>query len=145
MTLPIDNESYDYKFQKTLNQDVQLTPNTHGEWDITLENGDYKNITGQQSLYNACVIAILTRYGELTENPTYQTFGCHIHRIIKDNKTKINLFKIETYLTETLLRIRRIRTVNEVKITENEDKHTYNIHFNVTNHNDETITGKVNI
>ena len=144
MTLPINTESYDYKFRKTLNQDVQLTNTDHTQFDIVIENGDYKNITGHQSLNNACIIAILTRYGELTENPTYRNFGCHAHQIIKQNKTKINRYKLEAYITQTLQKIRRIRTVNNVQVIE-DSKDTYTVNFNVTSHNDETITGKVNL
>ena len=145
MTLPINTESYTYKFQKTLNQDVQLTHTDQTQYDIIIENGDYKNITGTQSLNNACIIAILTKYGELTENPTYKNFGCQAHRILKDNQTKINKYKLETYITKTLQNIRRIRTVNTVTVTETEEKNTYNVYFNVTSHNDETIRGTVNI
>ena len=144
MTLPINNESYDYKFQKTLNQDVELKSNEYGRWDLNMENGDYVNTTGLPTLKNACIIAILTRYGELMENPTYHEFGCHVHRIIKDNKTKMNLFKIENYITQTLNNIRRVKTVNELKIIENEHD-TYNVYFTITSHNDETIKGNVNI
>ena len=144
MTLPINTESYDYKFQKTLNMDVQLKNTDQTQFDIIIENGDYKNITGTQSLNNACIIAILTLYGELTENPTYQTFGCHAHKILKSNRTKLNTYKLETYITQTLQQIRRIRTVNEVRIHETE-KNTYTVNFNVTSHNDETIQGKVNL
>ena len=143
MTLPINTETYTHKFLKTLNQDVQLTQSDQTKYDIIIENGDYKNITGLQSLNNACIIAILTRYGELTENPTYKEFGCKAHRILKDNQTKINKYKLETYITKTLQNIRRIRTVNTVTITE--EKNTYNVYFNVTSHNDETIRGTVNI
>ena len=145
MTLPINTESYDYKFQKTLNMDVQLKNTDQTQFDITIENGDYKNITGNTSLNNACIIAILTRYGELTENPTYKNFGCHAHKILKSNRTKLNTYKLETYITQTLQQIRRIRTVNEVRIHETEEKNTYNVYFNVTNHNDETINGTVNL
>ena len=140
--LPIDTSSYDYKFNKTLNEDVKLVSDEYGKYDLDIRNGDYINITGLNSLQNACIIAILTRYGELRDNPTYQGFGCRVHDLIKDNKTRMFLYKLEISLTETLNRMRRIKTVNWLNIVEN-DTHSYSVEFNVTSINDETIKGEV--
>mgnify|MGYP003292719726 CR=1 FL=1 len=142
--LPVDLSSYDYKFNKTLNEDVQLVSDEYGKYDLNMSNGDYINITGLNSLHNAIIIAILTRIGELTDNPTYENFGCRVHDLIKDNKTKLLLFKLETSLTETLNNIRRIKTVNYLNITEN-DAHSFDVAFDVTSINDETVKGKVAI
>ena len=72
MSLPIDTNSFDYKHNKTLNEDVKLKSDEYGKWDLSFENGDYVNVTGLASLHNACIIAILTRFRELSENPTYE-------------------------------------------------------------------------
>ena len=140
--LPIDTSSYDYKFNKTLNEDVKLVSDGYGKYDLDIRNGDYTNITGLNSLQNACIIAILTRSGELRDNPTYQGFGCRVHDLIKDNKTRMFLYKLEISLTETLNRMRRIKTVNWLNIVE-DDTHSYSVAFNVTSINDETIKGEV--
>ena len=140
--LPIDTSSYDYKFNKTLNEDVKLVSDEYGKYDLDMRNGDYINITGLNSLQNACIIAILTRYGELRDNPTYQGFGCRVHDLIKDNKTRMFLYKLEISLTETLNRMRRIKTVNWLNIVE-DDTHSYSVAFNVTSINDETVKGEV--
>lgn len=140
--LPIDTSSYDYKFNKTLNEDVKLVSDEYGKFDLDMNNGDYINVTGHASLQNACIIAILTRLGELKDNPTYQKFGCRVHDLIKDNRTKLHVYKIETSLMESLTQMRRIKTVNWLKIIENDAK-SYNVVFNVTSINDETVKGKV--
>jgi len=142
--LPIDPNSYDYRFNKTLNEDVKLKSDEYGKYDLDMDNGDYINITGIASLQNACIIAILTRYGELKTNPTYEEFGCRVHDLIKGNKTKLLLFEMETSLTETLQNMRRVRTVDYLEITES-DKHSYDVLFKVTSINDETVKGKVAI
>ena len=116
MTLPVDTSSIDYKFNKTLNEDVELISDESGAFDIHMENGDYVNVTGHKSLLNACIIAIMTRYDELNNNPTYQGFGCHVHELIKDNQNKMFFFKLETYIADTLNNSRRVKSVNSVNI-----------------------------
>ena len=141
MTLPVDTQSYDYKFNKTLNEDVRLISNTYGKYDLDMENGDYINVTGINSLQNACIIAILTRYRELKQYP-YDEFGSKIHDRIKANKNRFQIFKIEAYLTETLNNMRRIKTVDDFKLIE-DDTHSFLAVFTVTSINDETVKGKV--
>lgn len=142
MALPVDYNSYDYKYNKTLNEDVKLVSNEYGKYDLALDNGDYVNITGLESLRNACIIAILTRHNELKDNPTYEGFGCRVHDLIKGNKTKLLRYKMEISLTETLNQMRRIKTVNWLKIVE-DDVQSYMVSFSITSINDETVKGKV--
>ena len=144
MSLIIDTDSIDYRFNKTLNEDAQLTSNIYGEWDILMIDGDYVNVTGVESLANACVIAILTRYNELYHNQLYEKFGCRVHELIKENSTNMNRYKMEVFITETLTMMRRIKTVNSVNITESEPN-KYLIQFDITSINDETITGGLTI
>ena len=141
--LPIDPSSYDFKFNKTLNEDVKLTSNQYGEYDISMKNGDYENITGLKSLENACKIAILTRFDEI-KTETYSEFGCHAHQIIKDNQTPLSSYKLELYTTEVLENMRRVESVDSVNITDNNDSN-YNIDFTITSINDEKISGSVTI
>lgn len=144
MTLPTDLSSYDYKFNKTLNEDVQLVSDEYGKYDLDFDNGDYINVTGTNSLHNACVIAILTRYNELKRIPHYTGFGCRVHDLIKGNKTKLQRFKLETSINETLTNMRRIKTVNDITIVD-EDTDSYFVEFDVTSINDETIRGRVSL
>lgn len=143
LTLPIDTSSYDYKFQKNLNEDVKLVSDEYGKYDLDMDNGDYINITGNNSLQNAIIIAILTRFNEL-KNITYENFGCKVHDLIKDNKTKLTKYKLEVDILETLEQMRRIHQVNWIKITEN-DAHSYLVKFNVTSINDEIVDGSVTL
>lgn len=142
MALPVDTSSIDYKFNKTLNEDVELISDEYGAFDIHMENGDYVNVTGHKSLLNACIIAIMTRFDELKNNPTYQGFGCHVHELIKDNQNKMFFFKLETYITDTLNRMRRVKTVNSVQIARS-DVNRFEVEFDITSINDETIKGSV--
>ncbi len=142
--LSVDTSSYDYKFLKTLNEDVKLKSDEYGKYDLDMDNGDYINVTGNNSLQNACIIAILTRFQELFDVPHYTEFGCRIHELIKDNQTKMLLFKMETSVNEVLNNMRRVRTVNYVKI-EKSGVHTHTVSFSITSINDETITGSVSL
>ena len=144
MTLPVNTNSFDYKYNKTLNEDVKLTSDKYGDWDLDMDNGDYINTTGLVTLNNACIIAIMTRFGELIGNPTYEEFGCHVHELIKDNKTKLTLYKLETDIKEVLDDMRRISQVNYVNISEN-DAHSYLVEFGVTSINDEMLEGSVTV
>lgn len=142
--LPIDSSSYDYQFNKTLNEDVQLKPDNLNRWDLQMENGDYVNVTGNQSLHNAICIAIMTRFGELKENKLYDEFGCRLHELIKANKSPMVEYKIELFVMEVLEKMRRIHEVNWVEITDSLD-HSYEIKFNVTSINDEIVEGSVEV
>lgn len=144
MTLPIDYNSDDYQFYKTLHEDVQLQQNQYGKWDLQMKNGDYVNVTGKQSLYNAIIIAIMTRMGELHDNPLYNEFGCRIHELIKANKTNQVLYEVELFVNDTLESIMRIQEVEYVEVTES-DTHEYHIEFSVTSITDEIIAGSVEV
>ena len=143
MTLPIDTESRDYKFLKTLNEDVELTSNEYGEWDLVFKDGDYSNVSGLKSLKNACIIAILTRYNELKDIPTYTEFGDRAYEVLKDNQNKLTTFKIETDIIEVLENMRRVRTVDIVEVIP--DENTYQVNFGVTSITDEIVQGSVSL
>lgn len=138
-----DTSSYDYRFMRTLNEDVKLVSDEYGKYDLDMDNGDYVNVTGLNSLQNACIIAILTRFRELKNIPTYANFGCRVHDQIKDNQNKMTEYKIETAIFDTLNRMRRIRVVNSVKISKMTDG--YDIEFSVTSINDETVGGRLSL
>ena len=142
--MPIDISSDDYNFYKTLNEDVHLKPDAYNRWDLQMENGDYVNVAGNQSLHNAICIAIMTRYGELKDNPLYEEFGCHLHELIKANKSPMVEYKIELFVIEILEKMRRILEVNWIEVTDSEDN-AYKITFNVTSINDEIVEGSVEI
>lgn len=132
---------------KTLNKDYKLIPKSNGLYDVSYIAGDITPTEGLDSLKNAIIIKLLTGYQELykTDNPTYMDFGNRAWELIKANKTSDNAFKIEQYSYEALNEIRRIKSVNEIKVTDNLDNHGYNIFFNVTSLNDTDVTGDVSI
>lgn len=141
MTLPVNMNSDDYKYAKTLNEDVKITSNEYGEWDLDFKNNDYVNVTGIESLKNACVIAIMTRYNELS-NPLYEDYGCHVHEAIKDNQTTNTVYKIESSITEVLENMRRVHIVNSVDVLPYSNNE-YTVKFSITSINDELIEGSL--
>lgn len=143
MTLPPDTSSYDYKYLKNLNEDVRLKSDIYGSWDLDMDNDDYINVTGNNSLLNACIIAIMTRFNELKTLPHYEGFGCRVHELIKDNQTKMFLFKLETDIREVLEKMRRIRTVNWIKLSKN--GYEYTVSFSITSINDEIVKGELSL
>ena len=146
MTLPVDYEGDDYRFNKTLNEDVQVLPvsSTADHWDIQMKNGDYVNVTGKESLRNAICIAIMTRFNELDFIQLYNGFGCRAHELIKANKSEMVRYEIELFISEVLENMRRIQQLNSLKVSDS-NAGSYLVEFTVTSINDETITGSVNI
>ena len=142
--LNINQNPDDYEFFKTLNEDVKLQSDEYNRWDIQMENHDYVNITGKESLVNAICIAIMTRFNELDFMNIYEDFGCRAHELIKANKSDIVKYKIELFVTEVLENMRRVFEVNEIEVTDS-DTYSYNVFFNVTAINDEIVQGSVNI
>ena len=137
--LPVNEDSIDYRFFKTLNEDIKLTPNEYGEWDMVFEDGDIVNVTGAESLANAIVILIMTRYGELKNNPLYKNdFGCRVHEIPKDNATNLNQYKVEKYIEEAVRRMRRVKTINYITVTPHAVG--YKVVLSVTSINDTDVT-----
>lgn len=139
MSLPNTAAELDEKFFTNLNEDIKLKPNEYGEWDMVFEDKDIKNVTGLESLANAIVILILTRYGELKNNLLYKDdFGCRVHEIIKDNMTQLNIFKIEKYIEESIRRMRRVKKINYIDVKPFENG--YKVLLSVTALNDEDLT-----
>lgn len=137
MTLPETNE-LDKEFFSTLNEDIKLSPNEFGEWDMVFEDYDIINATGLESLANAITILIMTRYGELKHNILYKDdFGCKIHSVVKDNITNLNNYKIEKYIDEAIKRMRRVKRINYIQVKP--EQNGYNVVLSVTSIDDEDL------
>ena len=142
--LPVSENYIDNEFFKTLNEDIKLKPNIYGEWDMVFQDKDIVNVTGAESLANAIVILIMTRYGELKHNRLYQNdFGCRVHEIPKDNITNLNQYKVEKYIEEAVKRMRRVRTINYITVTP--FVNGYNVVLSVTSINDEEVNLKLEL
>lgn len=145
MVVKFDSDSDDEKFYKTLHRDIELIHEEDG-WDINMKKDDYVILTGLKNLKNECILAIITRYKELKNNPTYSDFGCKAYELIKSNKSTLIKYKLESYFKETLMNIRRVKNVDYVIVTEEEDyPYEYFVKFQVTSHNDETVYGNTTI
>ena len=137
MTLTETNE-IDNEFFKTLNEDIKLSPNEFGEWDMVFSDYDIVNATGLESLANAITILIMTRYGELKHNILYKDdFGCKIHSVVKDNITNLNNYKIEKYIDEAIKRMRRVKRINYIQVKP--EQNGYNVVLSVTSIDDKDL------
>lgn len=137
MTLPETNE-LDKEFFSTLNEDIKLSPNEFGEWDMVFSDYDIVNATGLESLANAITILIMTRYGELKHNILYKDdFGCKIHSVVKDNITNLNNYKIEKYIDEAIKRMRRVKRINYIQVKT--EQNGYNVVLSVTSIDDNDL------
>lgn len=143
MPLIVDYESEDYQFYKTLNEDVQLKPDEYNRYDIQIINGDYVNVSGSSSLVNAIIIAIMTRYQELSMS-LYSGFGCRVHELIKKNKSEMTRYEIMLFVEDVLNNMRRIKSVNFIEVLDSENLE-YHVEFSVTAINDELVSGSVEI
>ena len=143
MTLPETNE-IDNEFYKTLNEDIKLSPNEFGEFDMVFEDYDIVNVSGLESLANAITILIMTRYGELKHNILYKDdFGCKIHSVVKDNITNLNNYKIEKYVEEAIKRMRRVKRINYIQAKP--EQNGYNVVLSVTSIDDEDLNLKLRL
>lgn len=128
-----------------LNLDVELTPKPYGLYDLNYVAGDIVQTKGLNSLRNAIIIKIMTAFQELynTGNITYQDFGNHVWSQIKANHTESTHYKIEQYTLQALKEIRRIKSVDELKVIEDENYDGYNVKYTVTALNDEQLTDNI--
>lgn len=145
--LPVDYESDDYRFNKTLHMDVEVLPDQwNNKFDLQFENGDFKILTGTESLRNAIVIAIMTRYNELKNELYHPGFGCRIHELLKAKQSVVVQKKMGYYCENTLNEMRRIKKVNEITVKDSKNNAwKYEVFFNITSINDEIISGSVNL
>lgn len=146
MVLSIDKESDDYRYYKTLNEDVYLKPvnSTSDHWDIQMNNGDYVNLTGTDSLRNAICIAIMTRYNELSRIMLYDNFGCRAHELIKANKSEMVKYEVELFIRDVLENMRRINEIKYITVSESTIV-SYHVEFSVVSINDELVSGSVEL
>ena len=116
-----------------------------GRWDRSWEKGDFVQAKGNQAVYNAITLSILTAKNELENKglPTYKGFGNRSYELLKENKNRMTLYKIESYFTDAINRIRRIREVLELNINEY-DVHSFDINFTAATINDTIISGNLN-
>ena len=144
MTLPETNDELDKEFFSTLNEDIKLSPNKFGEWDMVFSDYDIVNVSGLESLANAITILIMTRYGELKHNILYKDdFGCKIHSVVKDNITNLNNYKIEKYIDEAIKRMRRVKRINYINVKPKQNG--YSIILSVTSISDEDLNLRIDL
>lgn len=137
------------EYYKTLHHDATLEKKENGLWDYTWKDNNYKDASGLESVHNACILALLTGYNEIGRHqiPPYQNFGNRSYELLKKNKDNLTQHKIESYFTECLENIRRIREVQELIVTENikGSLYTYNVFFRVLTITNEVIEDNISL
>lgn len=143
-----DTEEDITKFYKTLNHDINLKKMENGLWDLDFNNDDYVKVDGRNSLYVACIIALLTGYNEIGdryENPTYSKFGNRAYELLKTNtNSQLQNFKLKSYFTDCLENIRRVKKVLTLQVSQN-ISYGYEVYFNVMGLSDETVNGTISL
>ena len=146
MVLPHNTTDINHRLYSTLNEDVKLTSDEYGRWDLDFQNGDIVYVDGLKSLENACIIAIMTRYNELKNNPLYVDFGCRVHELIKENQSSMTEYKIREFINDTLIKMRRIKTVHWVHLEKSkENYYKYKVTFNITSIDNQTLTTSLSL
>ena len=132
---------------KTLNKDWELIQKSNQKFDLNFVAGDLSNVTDKDSLKNAIILKCMTGYEELykTGNSIYSEFGNRAYEVIKDNKTEMTFFKVKQYFTQAIQEIRRVKTINELIVTNNDSTSGFDVYFNVTSINGETVSGELTL
>jgi hypothetical protein len=133
------------RFYKTLGRDIEIQRrNEDGRWDRTLDKGDFKQVKGKDCVQNDITIALLTAYNELGSKglTTYTNFGNHSYELLKENKSNMVLYKLESYFKKVIKNIRRVRDVTELNILEY-TPYSFDLNFTVETLMDENITGEI--
>ncbi len=149
----INNEEQEFYITQGHDIEIQSSPEGHihdyNHWDLVMENDDYTITSGEDTLFNACAIAILTGYNEMGdryENSTYSMFGNPAYGLLKTNKSELVKFKIEEYIKKVLKSIRRVGELVEVVVSEDEfNPYAYNVFFHVIGLDDEHASGEINL
>lgn len=129
----------------TLGKDVNLKYLGKGRYDREWQSGDFVKVVDVDSLHNAIRVKLMTAYGELFNNPTYNQFGNMAWKCIKSNATSpLILIEIKEYYMKALSEMRRILSVDSVNVSADDNDFTQmNVTYIVTTLTDETVTGGV--
>lgn len=144
-----DETTEDEKFYKILNKDILLTKQENGKWDLTFEKGDYNVAKGKDSLYNACVIALLTGYNEIGRNDisTYKNFGNKSYELLKQNNNNhLVQYKLQSYFRECLENIHRVKTVSSLNVSASSNNvYAFDVIFSVIGLDDTYVNGNLTL
>lgn len=115
-----------------------------GRWDRAIDKGDFIQVKGDEAVYNAITLSVLTAYKELENKglKTYTDYGNQSYELLKENKNKLTLFKLESYFTKAINRIRRVREVVKLNIKEY-TQYSFDINFTVYTIEDTIVSGNI--
>jgi hypothetical protein len=99
-------------------KDINLNDTGYGYYDTQFKDGDLDIVNGVASVENGIIQAILTRYNELKQLPSYTGFGSRVHDYIKDNGSNLNRFKIRSAIKESIEAMNRVASVESVTLEE---------------------------
>lgn len=153
-------DEVDYKYS-TLGRDIgiyrrdkgninHLYHNLHndsldGRWDRLCDKGDFIQVKGDKAVYNAITLSILTAFNELSNKglSTFKDFGNKSYELLKENKNRLTLFKLESYFINCIESIRRVDSVIEFNISEF-DVYSFDVNFTVLTIENTIVSGGLN-
>jgi len=126
----------------TLNKDINLIHLGKGRYDRDWSDGDFVPVEGIDSLHNGIRIKIMTIWGELINSPTYKQWGNEAWRYLKANNISINRMAIKEYFKQALNEMRRIESVDDIKVEQDTiDPNTLIVTYVVTSISDQLLQG----
>ncbi len=129
-----------------LGSDVLLEYKGDGVYDRKVVSGDFVKVSGVNALYTGICFKIMTIFGELKDNPSYNQFGNKSWFLMKDLLNVVNLNAIRDYTREALEGMRRIKSVDVLTVEEDTVcPYMVRVAFSVTAITDEDISGGVTL
>lgn len=136
--------NYNLPTYETLGKDVNLKYLGLGGYDRDWYHYDFVQVEGMDSLNNAIRVAVMTILNELNVLSPYNGFGNGAWGVLKDVMSPLNLIVVEEAFITSLQNMRRIATVNSVKVEVDEiNLNTLNVTYNVTSIDDQMVSGGV--
>jgi hypothetical protein len=103
-----------------LGQDFLLAPVNDGTgdnyYDLVLENGDIKMVSGTDAINNDVKLKLLTVWGEMQNNPTYQAWGNHASEELRKNNTQLTQTAIKQDFINAITESSRVKTLDLINV-----------------------------
>jgi phage baseplate assembly protein W len=128
------------------NKDIKLEKINDGEYDRVFYVNDYETVEGLESVKNSIIISLMTRSGELNNNPTYNSFGCSAWNHLKQNNIPLTQLTIQKSIKTSLNKIKQVKNVDHIQIETKPNKpHTMNVFFTLTLDNNIKFTDGIKL
>ena len=121
--------------------DIMLKETFKGQYDRVHGFNDFKTVHGDEELENRIIHHLMTRSGELSSIPYYESFGCGVWSYLKNNNTTLTQMNAQELIKETLQKIKHAKHVDVESNPSN--PHSLNIFFSIETMEGCEIDGKL--